>query len=59
MKEPPKPGAAEPTMPTEEPQKEPEKMPDIRKMIEEEDRKAETQDKESAGGIMQEEPKSP
>jgi hypothetical protein len=59
MKEPPKPAAAEPPMPAEEPQKEPEKIPDIRKLIEEEDRKPEAKDKEPPDGMMQEEPKSP
>ena len=58
-KEPPKPAADAPPMPAEEPQKEPEKIPDIRKLIEEEDRKAESKDKEPPDGIMQEEPKSP
>jgi len=58
-KEPPRPATAEPPVPAEEPQKEPEEIPDIRKLIEEEDRKPEAKDKEPADGIMQEEPKSP
>ena len=59
MKEPPKPAADEPAMPAEEPQTEPEKIPDIRKLIEEEDRKEEAKDKEQPDGNMQEQPKSP
>ncbi len=59
MNEPSKPAADEPPVPAKEPQMEPEKTPDLRKFIEEEDRKEEAKDEKQPGGNMQEEPKSP
>ncbi|NLF68001.1 MAG: DUF4339 domain-containing protein [Candidatus Anammoximicrobium sp.] len=58
-KTPPQPSADEPSLPAEAPRKEPEKIPDIRKLIEEsETPKVAPKDEGQPGGNMQEEPQT-